>query len=271
MSEVPDQPDGPELPADVPRPPRVPTWRERIAERLNDWADSLDLTPTRLAVGVAALAVIGVAGWRLLAPPVPPSEMQLPFPSSSVLAGDQELGDAGTASATATDASAPGEAAGEEGDDGEGGGDGVVVHVAGAVVRPGVHRLAAGARAIDAVDAAGGALAEADLGRLNLAALVEDGQQVYVPRVGEERPSAPDAGAGSVADASGGGVASQPVDLNTATVDELDELPGIGPSIAAAIASYRDEHGPFTSVDQLIDVRGIGEARLEELRDWVVV
>ncbi|MGH9213451.1 MAG: ComEA family DNA-binding protein [Acidimicrobiales bacterium] len=243
--------------SELPRPPRPLTWRDRLTE----WAESLDLTPTRLIVGLAGLVVAGVLGWKLLAPPPPPPEMQLPFVSTTGPSGGST--DGGDAGDPAADATSPPTSEQDE----------VVIHVAGAVAAPGVHRLAADARVVDAVDAAGGAGADADLGRLNLAARLEDGQQVYVPRVGEVPPQPTGAGAagGGPSDAGGDPSAGQPVDLNTATVDELDGLPGIGPSIAQAIVDHRDEHGSFTSVDQLVDVRGIGEAKLEQLRPLVTV
>ncbi|MGH9228428.1 MAG: helix-hairpin-helix domain-containing protein, partial [Acidimicrobiales bacterium] len=143
----------------------------------------------------------------------------------------------------------------------------LVVHVAGAVVSPGVRRLPPGSRVIDALDAAGGALPDADLPRINLAAPLVDGEQVYVPKPGEQPPVVAGAGTG----AAGGPVPGPLVDLNTATAELLDTLPGVGPSTAAAIIAHRDENGPFTAVDQLLDVRGIGEAKLEQLRDLVSV
>jgi competence protein ComEA len=140
----------------------------------------------------------------------------------------------------------------------------VVVHVAGAVVRPGVQRLPAGSRVIDAVDAAGGLLPEADAGRVNLAAELVDGTQVYVPAVGEVPPTA---AAADATGADGGGL----VDLNIADLDALDALPGIGPATATAIIEHRERNGPFASVEGLLEVNGIGEAKLAQLRDLVRV
>ncbi len=140
----------------------------------------------------------------------------------------------------------------------------VFVHVAGEVRRPGVYELPEGSRVIDVLDAAGGAERGAELAALNLAAVLTDGQQVLV--AGRAAPGSP---------APGGAVASpgQPatVNVNTATPEELETLPGIGEVLAAAIVQFREEHGPFTSVDQLLDVSGIGEVTLEELRDFVTV
>jgi competence protein ComEA len=133
----------------------------------------------------------------------------------------------------------------------------LVVHVAGAVLRPGLHRLRPGARVADAVDAAGGAAPGADVDRLNLAGKLADGQRVAVPRRGEPAPA--EAGASSAE-------APAVVDLNTATEAELDTLPGIGPTTARAIVEERTRRGGFRSLRDLLRIRGIGERRLAELR-----
>jgi competence protein ComEA len=144
----------------------------------------------------------------------------------------------------------------------------IVVHVAGAVTEPGVVELPAGARVIDALDAAGGGLPEADLDRLNLAAKVADGQRVIVQRAGD--PPAP-------ADAGGGGAPLDGptegglVNLNTATTTQLEELPGIGPVLAGAIVDERERRGGFRSVNELRDVRGIGDKRFADLQPRVTV
>ncbi|MFZ6993032.1 ComEA family DNA-binding protein [Curtobacterium sp. RRHDQ66] len=161
----------------------------------------------------------------------------------------------------------------------------VVIHVLGAVHRAGVVTLPGASRVTDALAAAGGAADDADLGRLNLARPVQDGERLYVPRVGEvEVPQALDGSAGGGAGAasgtgpggSGGGGAGvagvgDVVDLNTADQAALETLPGIGPALAGRILAWRDEHGRFASVDDLLDVSGIGDARLAELRDRVRV
>jgi competence protein ComEA len=137
----------------------------------------------------------------------------------------------------------------------------MVVHVVGAVRRPGLYRLADGARIADAVRRAGGATRRANLSLVNLAAPVADGSQVVVPR------RAPPAAFGSEgADASG---PAGPIHLNTATVEQLDELPGVGPVTAQKIVDYREQHGAFSSVDDLDAIPGIGPARLEQLRELV--
>jgi len=152
----------------------------------------------------------------------------------------------------------------------------VTVHVAGAVGRPGVVTLRSGSRAVDAVDAAGGLATGADADRVNLAAPLVDGERLLIPLVGqpapvEVLPQLPGTGSGSTAPGSGPSRAGGPVDINTATVADLDALPGIGPATAQAIVAHRDEQGPFASVDELLDVRGIGDAKLATLRDLVVV
>ena len=138
----------------------------------------------------------------------------------------------------------------------------LVVHVVGAVRRPGLYRLPAGARIADAVGRAGGATRKADTSLVNLAAPLADGLQVVVPR-----KVAP--GSGSAAGVGGADEPQGPVHLNSATLEDLDALPGIGPVTAEKILAYRQEHGAFTSVDELDAVPGIGPARMEELRELV--
>ena len=157
----------------------------------------------------------------------------------------------------------------------------VVVHVAGAVASPGVVTLDEGARVADAIDAAGGLAQEADPDQLNLARPLTDGEQVRVPRVGEDASAWQGTSGQAGASAGGGGGGQAPgaagpapsgsVNLNTADAAELETLPGIGPALAQRIIDYRAEHGAFTSVDELTSVSGIGSARLEALRDLVSV
>lgn len=141
----------------------------------------------------------------------------------------------------------------------------ILVDVAGWVRSPGVYEFVPDARVIDAIEAAGGARPGALLQTLNLAAPLVDGTQVYVPREGEA-PPAPPVGSGSLS-----GTAGTLVNVNTATTVELETLPGIGEVIAQAIVDHRAENGPFTTVDQLLDVSGIGDATLEDIRDLVTV
>jgi competence protein ComEA len=198
---------------------------------LREWLSSLTRREMVL-VGLLAIAGLGGAGlWYMRSLPRP-VEVRAPTAAPSAVASPAAL----------------------------------IVHVAGWVRRPGVYELHEGDRVIDAIDAAGGPRKGAELAGLNLAALLTDAQQVLVPRAAEEGATAPMA----PTDGTSGG-APELVNLNTATPEELETLPGIGEVLAGAIVAYREEHGPFTSVDQLIDVSGIGEVTLEEIRDLVTV
>src|SRR5205823_1869777 len=126
---------------------------------------------------------------------------------------------------------------------------------------PGIYRLGTGARIFDAVATAGGGGPDADLDAINLAAPIADGERVYVPRKGETPPPL----------AGGNPAANAIVNLNSASADELDALPGVGPSLAGAILEYRKEHGRFRSVDDLLLVPGIGPAKVAALRARVQV
>ena len=139
----------------------------------------------------------------------------------------------------------------------------VLVDVAGWVRRPGVYEFTEGARVIDAIDAAGGARSGALLEALNLAAPLTDGIQILVPREGQEGVAP--------APVTGGAVAGGLVNVNSAIATELEELPGIGEVIAQRIIDYRTENGPFATVDELLDVSGIGDATLESIRELVTV
>ncbi|MEA3077628.1 MAG: competence protein ComEA [Actinomycetota bacterium] len=221
----------------------VASWRQRVS-------------PVAGALGaLLAVVVVGAVLWLAYRGPGgngSPAEVSLPRAGSAA--------DPSSASTTVVPAGA--DAATSV----------VVVHVAGAVVRPGVYKLAPAARVADALDAAGGPAADADVDAVNLAAKVEDGDRVFVPRKGESPalvmpPGGSNAGSGSA----GPGSAAAVVDLNRATAGELDALPGVGPATAAAIVKYRTEHGRFRSVDQLLDVPGIGPSKLGTLRPKVRV
>jgi competence protein ComEA len=134
------------------------------------------------------------------------------------------------------------------------------VNVVGAVRRPGLYRLKEGSRVADAVIRAGGPTTKAQIELLNLAARIADGEQIVVPRRGLANPTAA---------ASGGAAAAGPVHLNSATLEQLDALPGVGPVTAQKILDYRQQHGAFGSVDELDAIVGIGPARLEQLRGLV--
>lgn len=239
----------------------------------------------------AAAPVVVVVAWWLVRLPAPPIESMIPVappPATSLAGGSLDSGSlSGEPLAGAPpdwlaplDTVAPSR---------------VAVHVVGAVQQPGVYHLPPDARADDALRAAGGASPNADLRRVNLASVVFDGEQLYIPRVGERiPPSTPSVGENSATNvprgvgdgrtsggsrsdtASDGARASTTtvpliVDLNRANAADLDRLPGVGPSTAKAIIDHRTRNGPFASVDDLLAVRGIGPAKLAEIRPWVRV
>ena len=152
----------------------------------------------------------------------------------------------------------------------------VVVHVSGAVKKSGVYRLAPESRVADAIEQAGGATEHADLDALNLAEPIQDGQKIHVPRKDEvSAPAvasvAPLRSPRSAPQAAAAATTQFPINLNTATAEQLEAIPGIGPVLAQRIIEYRQTHGRFQSVDELLEVRGIGPKRLENMRPYVVV
>jgi competence protein ComEA len=214
-------------------------------------------TPARAAVAglLGLLLVAGVVVLRV-APRTPSVTLPLGPAASAPAPGADE--------GAAVGATAAPDAGGPEGE--------VVVHVVGAVAAPGVVRLPPGSRVADAVAAAGGATAEADLAGVNLARVVADGEQVVVPRPGEAAAAAVTAAGGGTTGGTGGaGGAAGPLDLNAADAAALDTLPGIGPVLAERIVAWRAEHGRFTSVEELTEVSGIGPTLLARLRDLVRV
>jgi competence protein ComEA len=207
------------------------------------------------AILVAALAV----GWQALASRPQAEPVSDPTASSSPVAGSRNSASATTragaaSSATGTAVSSTSSASGK-----------VIVDVVGRVHRPGLVTLLAGARVADAVRAAGGALAGTNLSSLNLARVCVDGEQIAVGVAGAAAP----AGTSGSAPASGAPVGL--VNLNTATADQLDALPGVGPVMAQRIIAYRTDHGPFTAVTQLQQVSGIGDAKYADLSPLVTV
>ncbi|WP_394770370.1 helix-hairpin-helix domain-containing protein [Lacisediminihabitans sp.] len=142
-------------------------------------------------------------------------------------------------------------------------GAGIYVHVLGAVASPGLFLLKDGDRAVDAVSAAGGFTATADQAQLNLARRLVDGEQIYVPNVGESAPAA-----------AGGGAAAQPpgkVNLNTADEATLETLPRVGPAMAKRILDWRKTNGRFSSIEDLMGVTGVGDKTFEGLKDLITV
>jgi competence protein ComEA len=185
-----------------------------------------------------------------------------------VLIGARYLRDSRPAERAAGDRPVPVRVAGADG-------GWAVVQVAGEVRRPGVYRLRSSERVDDAVRMAGGATSRADLSGVNLAAKVEDGRQVIVPRRGQADANAAAAagatGAGAATGAAVGGPAGAPLNLNTATAEQLDQLDGVGPATARKIIAYRQQHGGFRSVSELDRVPGIGPQRMAALKDLVTV
>jgi competence protein ComEA len=223
--------------------------------RIEDWWRWLGWK--RLVVGVVALPVAAVVVWWFVQLPAPPIENFIPTATTSPSVSSE----------------LPGYLPSDlllDGADSQRGVESlrIAVHVVGAVQQPGVYHLAAGSRGDDAVRLAGGATSQADLKQVNLAAVLVDGQQLWIPRRGERIPnnSVPN----TVPNAPRNGVPAL-VDINQATVVDLDRLPGVGPSTARAIVDHRTRNGPFASVDDLLAVRGIGPAKLAELRALVRV
>jgi competence protein ComEA len=219
-----------------PAPPRSPV------DRFREWV--VWFGAGRLIATALAVIAVAVGGMWLLRGSPPRPEDTLPFAQRSTTTT--------SALAVSTTTSAASTA--------------VVVHVAGAVVAPGVYTLAGSPRVTDAVAAAGGISVEADANAVNLAAPVRDGERVYIPKVGEAAPVVVGASGAAMPPGPAG-----PVNLNSATAEQLDTLPGVGPATAAAIVTHRQQHGPFLAVDQLGDVRGIGPAKLDALRTLVTV
>jgi competence protein ComEA len=220
----------------------------------------------RFTFVVAAAPVVAFVAWWMVRLPAPPVESLIPVAPSAVTAAPSEW-------VSPLQTLAPSR---------------IAVHVVGAVRQPGVYHLAAGARADDALRAAGGASDNADLRRVNLAASVLDGDQLYIPRIGERLPNTststnesngnpgPPTRASNNSNNSNSASATSStllliVDLNRATATDLDRLPGVGPATAKAIIDHRTRNGPFASVDDLLKVKGIGPAKLAEIRPWVKV
>ena len=210
------------------------------AERARAWVEWFGIG--RLVAASVATVVVGVGAVWLIRTPPPATEASLPRAS--------------TTTAVAPTSEAPAGAPGTS--------PVVLVHVAGAVVEPGVYELTGAARVRDAIVAAGGPTEIADWNALNLAAAVGDGVKVYVPHIGEDVPPSL-----TLPIPTETGRPMGPIDVNVASADELEALPGVGPATASAIVTERDRNGPFLDVDDLDRVPGIGPAKLEALRDLV--
>ncbi len=212
---------------------------------------------------VLALAVILFRVWRAdaAAVPVQVASRSAPTPSAlvsrSVEGGTDPLRPGGNAVPPSDTSGTSGSNQGR-----------LSVHVVGAVRRPGVIEVANGSRLGEAIQRCGGAVRGADLGAVNLARVLSDGEQVVVPVLGRPPgPGSPQPAPGAVASPSAGGL----VNLNTADAAGLDELPGVGPKIAERIITWRTEHGRFTSIDELSEVSGIGDKMLSRLRSLVCI
>ncbi len=227
------------------------SWSDRVWEAA---AAGFRANPVAWGLGALVVLVLLLAGLAVVhraSPPAPTTSAAGSRPGASTATEDPAGG--------STSSSA---------------GAGLVVQVAGAVAHPGVYHLSAGARVGDLLTAAGGLATDADGDRVNQAASLSDGTLIYIPHVGQtDLPDPVDGGgasAGGTTDGSGTSAgADQPavsVDINTATADQLDALPGVGPATAAAIIAYRRQHGPFHQVDDLAQVAGIGPAKLAQIR-----
>ncbi len=265
-------------------PTRSQLRREEGVWRPSAW-ESLRAGRWRLGAGAAVGALVVVAGVVVLLVmgagfgaaqvPTPTPGVAIPtrslgpsavVPASASTPGAAPAASPASASAAGVTTTSPaGASAGE-----------VVVDVEGRVAAPGVVRLPPGSRVDDAVRAAGGALASADLGRVNLARPLVDGEQVVVPAPGEAlagaaSPLSPAGAAPGTATAGRGATtAPGPVDLNAATLADLDALPGVGPVLAQRVLDWRTQHGRFSSTDELGEVTGIGPSRLADLAPLVV-
>ena len=216
---------------------------------------------SRILASAFGVVVMVVGVWWVVRVPPPPPEASIPFATTSV---------ASNTIASNTDASSAISSSAN-----------ITVYVSGEVVKPGVYVLLATARVIDALQAAGGATNQADLVVVNLAAPLVDAAQVFIPRIGSTprvtlpRPHAginlPIAGGSGSGGAGGATSAAGIVDINSATLSDLDALPGVGPSTAQAIIDYRVANGPYASVDDLLNVRGIGPSKLAAMRARVRV
>lgn len=266
-TRVPDGSGAPDGPA-VPVVPGVPVPGRHASRRLIEWLPEplrgrVDLGPWHLAAVALVLAVaLGATAWWIArgSPSTPaPVASSTAAPLAPV---SPAVSPVAASAGTSAGASAPSATAS------------VTVDVTGKVRAPGVHVLPAGSRVVDAIAAAGGPRPGVNLSSLNQAQLLVDGEQIVVggpaPGVpgGVEPPGQPVSAAGASGSAGASGAL---VNLNTATAEELDTLPGVGPATAQAILAYRQEHGSFSSVNQLLDIQGIGEKTLAQIAPHATV
>lgn len=236
--------------------------RERAVEVFDELLEQGSPPRWRVGAGAAIVLVLVAAAVAVAIAALRPS-------SAGILGGvDAGSGEAGAGGSALTVSSTPTSTEPAT----------LFVHVLGAVRDPGVYELPPGSRLMDAVAAAGGLAEDADAGAVNLARTMEDGEQLRIPRIGEEPP--PDAEATAATAAAGSAGASGPsatagasglVDLNTASQAELETLPRIGPAMAQRILDYREQHGGFRAVEELREVSGIGDATYEQLAPLVTV
>ena len=236
----------------------IPHWNV-IKKQMSYWVSFIGVT--RLVIGLLATTIASAGIWLLVRPSAPLVESVVPHASG--------VGIVAPLSTLPTPLT-------------------VRIHVAGAVVHPGVYTVSSSSRVVDAVEAAGGATSRADLERINLAQTIVDTEQVFVPfrssritkvtvapRLRPSRTSVPAAVPtvpGAVPTIGVPSATISPlINLNSATSDQLDTLPGVGPSTAKAIISYRNRKGPFGKVEDLLNVPGIGPSKVAALRDQVTV
>lgn len=206
-----------------------------LVDRARAWVEWFGFT--RLVVSAVAVVVVCAGAFWLVRTPPPPTEASLPRAVPSA------------APTTIVKVAAEPER--------------ITVHVAGAVANPGVYTLPADSRVLASIESAGGVLGEADPNSLNLAAPLVDGARVYVPLLGEDVP------ASFAAESPDAGLEGGVVDVNRASAEGLEELPGVGPATAKAIITERDRNGPFLSIGDLERVPGIGPAKLDAMREFV--
>jgi competence protein ComEA len=205
----------------------------------------------RIMTACVCIPMVGFGAFFLLRAPAMPVEASMTYASSVPVSSSVLSGVAGSQTPVSASLSVPD----------------IAVHVAGNVLKPGVYDLPGDARVVDAIRLAGGATAIADLNAINLANPLNDGQQVYVPAVGEKvPPSSNGLSAGGDGTGSATNSVEYPININSADAALLDELPGVGPATAQAIVTYRDQNGPFVNVNGLEDVPGIGPAKVAALQ-----